>query len=157
MKINQAAIDRLLRINWLENVGKDLHISGTVRIDNIIDFENSLQSEEWENTSLEARNDITGFLAKKHSNSFLEWNKLADIAADIIENKIIPQIPIVAGNQEVLLSNIKWDLLNYFLEDAYGSYLNKPFFFENLINIYEKGHIPCGWDGLWPQGNLIIY
>ncbi|EJY8359532.1 hypothetical protein OHJ59_004447, partial [Cronobacter sakazakii] len=113
MKINQAAIDRLLRINWLENVGKDLHIPGTLRIDNIIDFENSLQSEEWENTSLEARNDITGFLAKKHSNSFLEWNKLADIAADIIENKIIPQIPIVAGNREVLLSNIKWDLLNY--------------------------------------------
>ncbi|EOC0062339.1 hypothetical protein ACI0X3_003628 [Cronobacter turicensis] len=65
MKINQAAIERLLRINWLENVGKDLDIPGTVRIDNIIDFENSLQSEEWENTSLEARNDITGFLAKK--------------------------------------------------------------------------------------------
>ncbi|EOI3445999.1 hypothetical protein ACMSWW_004062 [Cronobacter turicensis] len=157
MKINQAAIEKLLRINWLQNAGKHLDIAGTVRIENIIDFEDSLHSEEWENTSLEARNNITGFLAKNHSSAFLEWNKLADIAADIIENKIIPQIPIVAESQEMLLSNIKWDLLNYLLEDAYGSYLNKPFFFGNLINIYEKGHIPCGWDGQWPRGNLIIY
>ncbi|EKM0529518.1 hypothetical protein ACTV1V_000573 [Cronobacter turicensis] len=157
MNINQAAIEKLLRINWLQNAGKHLDIAGTVRIENIIDFENSLQSEEWENTSLEARNNITGFLAKNHSSAFLEWNKLADIAADFIENKIVPKIPFVAESQEMLLSNIKWDLMNYLLEDAYGSYLNKPFFFGNLINIYEKGHIPCGWDSQWPRGNLIIY
>lgn len=71
MKINQAAIDRLLRINWLENVGKDLHIPGTLRIDDIIDFENSLQSEEWENTSLEAKNDSLVFWRKNTQTHFL--------------------------------------------------------------------------------------
>ncbi len=48
-------------------------------------------------------------------------NGISRDAADvIIESKVIPQIPLIGGNQEVLLSNIKWDLLNYLLEDAYS-------------------------------------
>ncbi|EOW6620455.1 hypothetical protein ACVS9W_004205 [Cronobacter dublinensis] len=157
MNINQTAIKKLLRINWLSNAGKDSSIPNTTRVKNINAFQLNLESEEWENVTLEARNNITGWLAKKHVNAFLEWNKLADAAAIIIESKVVPQIPLIGGNQEVLLSNIKWDLLNYLLEDAYSPLLNKPLFFMNLISIYEKGHMPCGWAGLWPQGELIIY
>lgn len=75
-------------------------------------------------------------------NAFLEWNKLADAAAIIIESKIVPQIPPIGGNQKALLNNIKWDLLNYLLEDAYSPFLNKSLFFMNLISIYEQGHMP---------------
>ncbi|WNY83046.1 hypothetical protein NNQ28_01115 [Cronobacter dublinensis] len=127
MNINQTAIKKLLRINWLSNAGKDSSIPNTTRVKNINAFQLNLESEEWENVTLEARNNITGWLAKKHVNAFLEWNKLAD-AAIIIESKVVPQIPLIEGNQEVLLSNIKWDLLNYLLEDAYSPLLNKPLF-----------------------------
>ncbi len=58
---------------------------------------------------------------------FLNGISVAD-AAIIIESKVVPQIPLIGGNQEVLLSNIKWDLLNYLLEDAYSPLLNKPLF-----------------------------
>lgn len=157
MNINQASIEKLLRINWLSNSGKDSSIPDTIRVKNINAFQINLESEEWENVTLEARNNITGWLAKKHVNAFLEWNKLADAAAIIIESKIVPQIPLIGGNQKALLSNIKWDLLNYLLEDAYSPLLNKSLFFMNLISIYEQGHMPCGWAGQWPQGELIIY
>ena len=97
MNINQASIEKLLRINWLSNAGKDSSIPDTIRVKNINAFQINLESEEWENVTLEARNNITGWLAKKHVNAFLEWNKLADAAAIIIESKIVPQIPPIGG------------------------------------------------------------
>jgi hypothetical protein len=35
-----------------------------------------------------------------------------------------------------------------------------PIFFEHLLQVYEAGHLPCGWDGDlddWPNGELIVY
>lgn len=66
MNINQASIEKLLRINWLSNAGKDSSIPDTIRVKNINTFQINLESEEWENVTLEARNNITGWLAKKN-------------------------------------------------------------------------------------------
>lgn len=49
MNINQTAIVKLLRINWLSNVGKDGSIPNTIRVKNINAFQLNLESEEWEN------------------------------------------------------------------------------------------------------------
>jgi hypothetical protein len=47
--------------------------------------------------------------------------------------------------------------MHYLIEDAYKTKLKGELFFEKLITIYEKGYIPCGWSGEWPEGNLIVY
>ncbi|EKY3225545.1 hypothetical protein ACVS9Z_003684 [Cronobacter dublinensis] len=71
MIINQASIEKLLRINWLSNAGKDSSIPNTICVKNINAFQLNLESEEWENVSLEARNNITGWLAKNMLMLFL--------------------------------------------------------------------------------------
>ena len=41
-----------------------------------------------------------------------------------------------------------------------NSYLNgghKVFFFLELLTVYEAGHFPCGWEGEWPKGRLVVY
>jgi hypothetical protein len=30
-------------------------------------------------------------------------------------------------------------------------------FFERLLNIYQSGAWPCGWEGRYPEGKLIVY
>lgn len=30
-------------------------------------------------------------------------------------------------------------------------------FFQNLITWFEMGHWPIGWDGVWPNGRLIVW
>jgi hypothetical protein len=55
-----------------------------------------------------------------------------------------------------MTENLKWNLVNYLLEDAYSNFLQEPFF-DGLINVYEAGHMPCGWSGTWPAGKLVIY
>jgi hypothetical protein len=35
-----------------------------------------------------------------------------------------------------------------------------PMFFERLLEVYEAGRLPCGWDGdldSWPDGQLVLY
>ena len=35
-----------------------------------------------------------------------------------------------------------------------------PIFFERLLQVYEAGRLPCGWEGKledWPNGSLLVY
>ncbi len=34
---------------------------------------------------------------------------------------------------------------------------DSPDFFTNLIEWYRLGHWPCGWEGEYPKGKLIVY
>ena len=39
-------------------------------------------------------------------------------------------------------------------------FANTPTFFEGLLEVYEAGRLPCGWEGdleNWPQGRLIVH
>ncbi|HXI24275.1 MAG TPA: hypothetical protein VNG71_10475 [Pyrinomonadaceae bacterium] len=41
---------------------------------------------------------------------------------------------------------------------AYQLATNKPDgFYPRLMDWYRKGHWPCGWDGTYPEGRLIVY
>jgi hypothetical protein len=47
------------------------------------------------------------------------------------------------------------------MEISYRSMFRKaPLFFEALLEVYEAGHVPCGWDGdpdRWPEGKLLVH
>lgn len=105
----------------------------------------------------EAVNKVTGYLAKKHTNKYQYWNSLVKEAKNVVENDIIQQIIFPESEKSSMIESLKWDLVNYLLEDAYSSLLREPFFFNGLINVYEAGYMPCGWSGIWPAGKLVIY
>ena len=157
MNISRLAVDRLLKINWFINVGKETAMLNVNQVANESDFYKEITSIDWENSTLEAGNEITGYLAKKYNKEYNEWNVLVREAKKIIDGEIIPTMNGKGLDGRVILDNVKWDLVNFLMEDAYRKYLRGDLFFESLINIYEGGHIPCGWEGKWPSGKLIIY
>ncbi|MEI7232017.1 hypothetical protein [Pectobacterium carotovorum] len=157
MSISDFAKKRLEGINWFSRVSQEYNDS-FYRVVSFDDFILSIQSDEWEDATLEARNEITGFLAKRHTIIYQEWNKLAEEARGFVENIIIPSVPNIDGvDMKMIFTNMKWDLVNYLLEDSYKDKLKQSLFFNELVSVYEHGHIPCGWDGMWPNGNLVIY
>ncbi|MDG0803648.1 hypothetical protein [Pectobacterium polaris] len=157
MNISDFAKKRLEGINWFCCVSQE-YSDSFYRVVNLDDFIISIQSDEWENATLEASNEITGFLAKRHSVIYQEWNKLVKEAKFFVENTVIPSVPNVDRvDMKLIFINIKWDLVHYLLEDAYKDKLKQSLFFNELVCVYEHGHIPCGWDGVWPSGNLVIY
>ncbi|WP_236330769.1 hypothetical protein [Enterobacter quasihormaechei] len=120
-------------------------------------FIKSLNSDEWESATLEAVNEITGYLAIKHTKNINTGTLWSKRPKKVVENDIIPKIIFPESEEISMIENLKWDLVNYLLEDAYSSLLREPFFFNGLINVYEASHMPCGWSGIWPAGKLVIY
>lgn len=157
MKISEKAKERLAGINWLSQLGKP---SGAdiYQCASLDKFVLSLNGDSWESVTLEARNEITGYLASKNSGLYQQWNLLAVDASQFIEEIIIPSIPEIKGvERRVIYINLQWDLVSYLMEDAFKKVLKKPYFFESLVSVYEKGHMPCGWSGEWPEGHLLVY
>jgi len=158
IKLSQAAKDRVLAINWLSRVGN-------LYCDQKINFVQSakvaskyLSGLEWENTTLKASNAITSFLNKKYIDLYQMWNSLAKEAKIFIDKEVIIKINSQEGLDHTLVVQcIGWDTMHYLIEDAYKSELRELLFFEQLISIYENGHLPCGWEGEWPKGRLIVY
>lgn len=157
MKISQLAIDRLSKINWFVNLGMATTLPGVIQTKSLSLFIKGLKSDEWESATLEAGNEITGFLAKKHTSKYQCWNSLVKDAKKVVENDIIPKITFPESEIVTMTESLKWDLMNFLLEDANSSLLQEPFFFDRLISVYEAGHMPCGWSGTWPAGKLVIY
>ncbi|KHT27163.1 hypothetical protein [Pectobacterium carotovorum] len=158
MKISNDAVDRLLKIDWFANVGNQCFIPNVKVVASLNDANFSLSSPDWENVTLEESNEISGYLAVKHTVIFQDWNDLAQEAKSFLKDKLLKQIPHLNGFDNVLLLQcIEWDVVSYLIEDAYKDKIKKPLFFDSLIHIYESGHIPCGWDGVWPNGKLVVY
>ncbi|MFS9771116.1 hypothetical protein U0Y97_09760 [Enterobacter chuandaensis] len=122
MKISQLATDRISKINWFVNLGVATTLSGATQAQSLSLFINSLNSDEWESATLEAGNEITCYLAKKHTNKYQHWNSLVKEAKKVVEYDIIPKITFPESENGSMTENLKWDLVNYLLEDAYTLY-----------------------------------
>jgi hypothetical protein len=123
-----------------------------------MEAETFLGGPEWENVTLEGANKILSYLSVKHTVIFQDWNKLIKESKDFFEKELLAIIPHLNGFDNTLLHQcLEWDIIHYLVEDSYKENLKEPFFFEELISIYESGHIPCGWTGKWPNGQMIVY
>lgn len=108
--------------------------------------------------TLEASNEISAFLATQYMDIFQTWNDVAEEAKAFFQKHIIPQIPHLDSFDNALLHQcLEWDIVHYLIEDFYSNTLKKPLSFDKVIHVYEPGHMPCGWEGIWPNGKLVIY
>ena len=54
------------------------------------------------------------------------------------------------------LSAVQWDILHVCMEAEYAD-VYPPGFYASQAYWYVKGHFPCGWQGEFPNGKLIVY
>ncbi|CQR59041.1 hypothetical protein [Paenibacillus riograndensis] len=160
--VNDFYNDRLVKINWFEHCGKP--IDRSISKNNFIAVKGWREAEKgmnfsWDNMKLNVRNDLTLALHEQFREEYREWNKitlevkkmlgegvLKDIHYYVMKNKLSPNV----------YESIEWDLITILMEHAYSS-LVKPGFYFQLLEIYEQGHVPCGWKGKWPSGSLKVF
>jgi hypothetical protein len=51
---------------------------------------------------------------------------------------------------------VQWDILHVCMETEYADVVPSGFY-AGLASWYIRGHFPCGWQGVYPQGMQIIY
>lgn len=155
---------RLKVVSWLSNCGRTIEPKAAwpIRLAHSALFaRESLGLPEWEDWTLERRNDLTSFLyAKYRSRSAGQWNKIADKAVDFLASEIEPRpLPALANalpGSKIAVDAVRWDLASALMEAAYAD-CRPPIFFTHLIPVYEAGHLPVGWDPNSAGGTLLIY
>jgi hypothetical protein len=71
---------------------------------------------------------------------------------DVILNSFDERVDEKYGE---IFDDVTADLCNCLISRAVQG--NAPGFFEDLFGVYKQGLWPCGWDGNYPDGQLIAY
>lgn len=156
-------VSKLFSIPWFSECGNpilELPFSASQASSWQVAMELS-SSVEWENTTLEARNNLTEFLHKRHLTRSQNWN---NITAEAKEQIVFPLSrkfwePFASRNGfgKPFIDNVQWDILAACMESAYRDCHGLPMFFHELLKVYSAGHFPCGWSGEYPNGGLYVW
>jgi hypothetical protein len=143
---------------WFSQVGvKDTE--GAVVLSSWQEAVTHCGSIEWENLCLEAANQYRERLLERSKERFEKWNEIASeirkITAPLVSLKIKPVIQD-HSLPKAFENAVRWDILHLCMESEYAD-VYPPGFFAGNAYWYAKGHFPCGWKGVFPDGMPIIY
>ena len=117
---------------------------------------NSVDNEESRSFRLARKNDLSTRLFKVNRQRFNDWNSIIrPVRAGVrplVELNARPIPEITPG----AVSAVVWDLMGACMELEYADLID-PGFFSQMAEFYVAGRFPCGWEGLYPAGVLIVY
>ncbi len=155
-------LERVASIPWLSEVGQPFAGSGFQRTTDEREAVRLITAPEWDDFRLEMRNEMTGFLAKRWSQNYTEWNNSAKALRGFWDTQILSSVQAAVAQRRLpaeVLDDIRWDVVTYLQEEAFRQ-CQPPRFFNRLIRIYEQGHLPCSIDPidtLISEGTIILY
>jgi len=152
-------LERVNSISWFSNCGNKFYIDNfpikLSFVGSIDEMMKNISSHEWENFTLEARNRLTAFLHKNNCEDYArKWNRIVDTQKNnlvTIENTA-KKFANEKKLEKVFVSDVNWNVLGAAMESYYIKINeNIPVFFKYLLEVYERGNIPCGWAGKEPE------
>ena len=145
-------------ISWLSNTGKTTPrpLPLPYRFaDTASEAHALIAAPEWENWTLERRNDLSAFLSDPFPSRDAEWSTIARMARRIVDEEVAPASALALADLPPAASAaLAWDVANALMEAAYRD-CRPPLFFTHLMEVYRVGHLPVGWDA--GRGVLVIF
>lgn len=107
-----------------------------------------LESDEWETWSLDLQGKLTEFLDRTYRQRYQDWNRIVERAKETV----VPHEPAIAQGLRaaqlvgtVPLNTARWDVMGALVCAGFMD-CKPPTDVLNLLDIYEAGHVPVGWD-----------
>jgi hypothetical protein len=116
-------------------------------------------STTWQDTILEARNQYCERLAERSQARFNQWNEIVVPLKALTMPLVVRKTADVCSRHQlpkVFVDTVQWDILHVCMEAEYAD-VYPPGFYASQAYWYVKGHFPCGWQGEFPKGKLIVY
>lgn len=154
----QETLRQLDQAVWFRNVGRK-DTDAAIVLASWDEAITSCASLEWENLCLEAVNQYTEKLVSRAKDRFQQWNTITRdvkaITVPLVRHKIRP---VVEANMlpQVFEDTVQWDICGVAMEAEYAD-VYPPGFYVSQAYWYVQGHFPCGWQGTFPAGKLVIY
>lgn len=166
MELHAEIVRRLGEIDWFRGCGTQPPSDLPFHVKPAPDAATAIQSalgSLWRDARTEAQGDLTAYLAKNHPEADCFWNELSTRARERIQGEVMPIVNEALGriSAESLWDVVLLDLNRIAIHSAYRKRFRRlPDFYERLLIVYERGHLPCGWVGdfdSWPEGQLLVY
>lgn len=154
----RATLEQLEKAVWFSTVG----VTDSQAVTVVSSWDEALEqcnSVEWENLCLEAVNQYRGRIAELSPERLAEWNNIITeikrISIPLVRKKIAD---VVRDNKlpQSFEDTVQWDILHLCMEAEYSD-IFPPGFYASQAYWYLKGHFPCGWQGKFPDGRLVVF
>ena len=154
----RAVLDLLNTVDWFSSIGTPT----TADVKRANSWEEAIkycQEIGWENAQIESRNELSLAVWRQAKDRFQKWNDLSGEIREI--SKIIVHQKTDSTISEYKLTSsfvndVSWDVVLIALSAEYADIYVSDFYIK-LACWYVKGHFPCGWEGVYPQGRLIVF
>lgn len=119
----------------------------------------SINTLEWENIGINARNLLSMQILTHIPEQKKLWNDhVGDVRPQVIElvdRKLSPWMRSGTLPEEVVHS-VRWDLLHLCMYEGHKPLVSIPFY-DEMKAWYLAGHLPCGWQGDFPVGQMMVH
>lgn len=93
---------------------------------------------------------------------FQQREQIDPVITAIIKRRIWPMLPSQIQRADsnakfMVRTGFKADLMHMVIEFRLIDQGMPPVFFTQLLAPYEAGRYPCGWEGAFPHGRLIVF
>jgi hypothetical protein len=157
-------IEGLHAVPWFGQVGEPLDTTGVRYPADLRVAKRLCFSKSWDNTLTASGNQLTFFLAQNHSNLYdTTWNEIVDACTPLLMPIIgqaadagVAKLKLRPAEKKVLFMTLRRQLVHACHELEYEDVMQGLLCLQ-LIPWYRAGHWPCGYQGTWPEGVLVVY
>lgn len=154
----REALAQLDGVEWFRNVGQK-DTEAAIVLSSWPKAVASCASVEWENLCLEAVNQYREKLDSRSRERFQQWNEvvtdLKTVTTPLVQHKV-ERVVHDHDLPQVFEDTVRWNILGLAVEGEYSDIV-APGYYAGLAYWYMAGHFPCGWQGSYPEGKLIVY
>lgn len=156
--VAKEMLEKLAIADWFAEVGKQ-NVENAIVISSWREAIEKCTSHWWKEFTLEAQNQISIFLVNNNRERFRQWNNVTQeikhISIPMVQKKIGE---IVKENQlpKSFVDRVQWDILFIVVEAEYSDII-EPGLYDQLAKWYLAGRFPCGWQGEFPKGQIVIF
>ncbi len=152
------ALNDLDQADWFSRVGvKDTEVA--IVLDSWPDAIEQCSDLEWQDLGIHAANQLCERILERSKERFQRWNDICIEMKKTTEPFVRKKIAAVVREFElppIFEHSVQWDILHLCMEAEYADVF-PPAYYASQAYWYVNGHFPCGWQGDFPDGMLIIY
>lgn len=151
----------LLALPWLESAGQALQDPDVTLVHSWKAALACCESSERDDMLVDTHNEMTQAISALRGDQWFgrNWNKMAEELREVVlkpVDSIVRRVTEEKGLPRIIADDISWCMIHACFEVELSDYIETSFYRDH-VKWYERGHFPCGWDGEYPEGRLIVY
>lgn len=162
MELKSDFIEKVTNCNWFENCGdQNFDKFEVILLKEKNEVAEAIQSHKWENICLAKEGDFASSILRNHIE---QYHMMGEEREKIRKEVLKLSKRFTAGLKKkeirfdgIVLEDVIFNVQTLFMVNDYSEYYMADVFFEQMLEIYLSGHLPCGWSGGQKNGKFKVY